>query len=190
MNYVLSIDPGCAGTGVALWRGETWEQKCSPVRCANLYGHCGSDWLGNACKIVDQLTEDFFEPYLISRVYIEWPRYMPGATGQAATVRGDIHKLTFLIGEISHAVRSLQDIPLTLVEVNTWKGTLDKDPIKERILRAIPDVVNLNPKTHSWDAIGIGLFMKGFLHESQCRNRSRSKKLVRTNGGRASQTLG
>ena len=171
MPVIISIDPGVSGTGVAIWDAETWDICVPPLEIANLYGHVKKKNLSDldaedhftyqAYDIADQL-----EPFLSReclQVYCEYPALFAGsAMSRACAVKGDLQKLTFIIGVFAgYCRRRAVPIPFKPVRVNDWKGQLPKDVVNRRIVKVIPNVLDLNPTTHSYDAIGIGLYAKG-----------------------------
>jgi Holliday junction resolvasome RuvABC endonuclease subunit len=157
----LSVDPGLTGTGLAFWRDRDWKKQVPPVHVQNLTVGYKGEWYERASRLSGEFHA-VVAPRKIVRVYIEWPIFFQGSVkGHSATVKGDIYKLCYLIGCYGEVCASL-DIPLELVNVGVWNGQLSKEVVWEWVKRRIPDVVKLNPESHSRDAIGIGLYKKGF----------------------------
>ena len=87
----------------------------------------------------------------IGSFYIEYPMVM----SQQIALSGNLTKLAWGVGVICGALLPLK---MTLVEVKKWKGQLPKEIVAKRIDKRLP---GLNIESHAYDAIGIGLFMKG-----------------------------
>ena len=167
---VLSIDPGLMGTGVALWTNEgsalDWERIELPQNVWT-YTPRGRTWQDRSQDCLMWLNY-IYKVYNVIDTYCEWPQYFMGAIGHSATVRGDIHKLTYLIGGIAHLATYVHTGNMHLVPVVEWKGQLPKQVVINRI-KQIYQKANLNInsidiKSHGWDALGIGLYVKGVFH--------------------------
>lgn len=100
----------------------------------------------------------------IQRVFIEWPSFFGSAIGHAAAARGDLVKLTFGAGFVCGELHSIFGCKTEPILVNDWKGQLPKDEVTRRIrsIIGVKKCRNLGIKTHAWDAVGIGLYAKGF----------------------------
>jgi hypothetical protein len=91
-----------------------------------------------------------------SRVVIEYPAFMPGtAGGMMVAARGDLVKLTILVGYLSSAFhwQGVQLIP-----VHKWKGQLPKRIVEQRITAVLRSPLVKTLKKDEWDAVGIGLY--------------------------------
>lgn len=166
MMCVLSIDPGLDGTGLAWWRWEGWKEPEGPFNCENLYGATREpeigNWLVRGQVIASKLRVRISTPNLkVMHIYCEYPKFMDNASGHMVARKGDLLKLTTLVGVFAEMAWERR-IPFTLVPVNDWMGQLPFEVMQRRLIDRIPDVVKLNPKSHSWSAIGIGLHSKGF----------------------------
>ena len=75
--------------------------------------------------------------------------------------RGDLVTLSFFIGFLAGR---LAPVPFIPIEVNRWKGQLSKKNVEQRIKNKLGEQVcdTLGIKTHAWDAVGIGLYCKGY----------------------------
>ncbi len=157
VKIILSIDPGLNGTGVVLWSADTWGR---PIGEARFIPHhikpSSKNWVENAsnmCCTLDELCKQFY----ISKLIVEFPRVFQSAIGQAASNKGDILKLAFLIGGIRETFPDAEFIPIT---PNEWKGQLPKFETIRRLRKVIPK--NRWVKSdHVWDAIGIALYAQG-----------------------------
>ncbi len=105
-----------------------------------------------------------FEPDL---VFIEEPLFISTAGGRAVAGRGDLVKLTLLAGSYWGAINSLR-METTFVPVRDWKGQLPKKVVEERIRLLLGKKFrDLTLLDHEWDAIGIGLWVQGFLRDGR-----------------------
>jgi Holliday junction resolvasome RuvABC endonuclease subunit len=148
----LTIDPGLAGTGWAVW-DISWKLKCWGV----IYESrelTGAEWHLRALDIANRV-EILAMQHKIKIAYIEQPAFFQSAGGQTTARSGALIKLTTLVGMIMSKLKTI-----TPVAVNKWKGQLPKNIVIERIQALLPDV---KAHTHAWDAIGLGLYLKGDL---------------------------
>ena len=142
----ITIDPGTNGCGYAVWTDKwkllrhgvvssstkTWELKMEDI-AKKLKFICGD---------------------IITKAYVEEPQKFHGTFGNMVADRGDLVKLSIFVGYI----KGYLGIPVESVKVIDWKGQLPKDVVIKRIKRLLPTV---NAKSHDWDAIGLGLYLKG-----------------------------
>lgn len=152
----LSVDPGLNGTGWALWSGGRLK-KTGTIRVRD-----ARHWSVRANDIVSELSS-VKVTHLVSRIDCEFPAFFDSAMGHAVAKRGDLLKLTYLVGLIAGRCAPT---PTVLIPVGIWKGQLPKEVIKRRAERALQGNKprSVRGKTeHEWDAIGIGLFTLGKL---------------------------
>lgn len=176
-RVILSIDPGITGTGVAVWMPDEWGENSLPFDAFNIYpsgmldsfplwagglhSAYANDWQSKAevicAKLANHLLKRKHSPMI---VFCEFPEYMEGVRGHTAAVSGDLLKMTYLVGKLSEWARNegSRFIPITPGE---WKGNLSKGVVERRICRLMPEAGIQGYKSHTWDAIGIGLYAKG-----------------------------
>jgi hypothetical protein len=97
--------------------------------------------------------------YQTELVVCEYPAYFDTVAGNMVAKKGDLLKLTYLVGLIAGRVHP---VPFRLVPVNAWKGQLPKEVVIGRLEKLYADTQcagKLN--SHSYDACGIGLHVKG-----------------------------
>jgi len=113
------------------------------------------EWEAKAYAVAARLSE-LCVLFKCSEGYIEYPAFFQahGACGVANS--GALVKLAWFVGLVCG---TLPFAP-KLVTVGNWKGQLPKKVVQQRILRILPKV---KATSHDWDAIGIGLFIKGDL---------------------------
>lgn len=162
---VLSVDPGLTGTGYAVWSAsaELWRLSRKPTRVGVITPPAKLEAMAKLRYLVERLSglmanED------INRVACELPEFWAGAFGRAVAARGDLVKLSLVVGAVA-ALAVERRAVFTTVPVRDWKGNLPKDVVERRIRRRIGDGVceQLGIKSHAWDAVGIGLYVKGML---------------------------
>lgn len=179
----LSIDPGLSGTGLAWWSEQHWGDVVPPIHAENLYcsvgatdstsgslaGTTSSVWQARARSLSEKLQTRIRE-YAPAAVYCEFPEFMDSASGVMVATKGDLQKLTFVVGNFAQVCWNA-GIPFYPILVNEWKGQMSKQKVELRIRKRLPDLVDQPYKavSHSIDAIGIGLFAKGMLHASRTR---------------------
>lgn len=145
----LSIDPGLAGTGWAVWN-KTGRLKKHGVLTPKASAVSKKAFLARELCNIAQVEK-------VVEAWIEYPAKFGGVKGNMVANRGDLVKLAELVGYIEAALNML-DITVEPIPVMKWKGQLPKDIVIKRILRILPDC---KAKSHDWDAIGIGLYKLG-----------------------------
>jgi len=161
-HKIISVDTGINALGYALWR-DNKELEC-PIEA-------GIVKVPN--KIIKELWELKIE-YLLNEfgellsfnpntklIVLEWPNIRSGAVGRAAS--DDVLHLGYAVGYHVHQARE-RGINTLLAPVVNWKGNLSKEIVATRIQKAIGnrDQKGNEFKSHAYDAVGIGLWAKGF----------------------------
>lgn len=177
MDTWLTVDPGTDYTGVAAWEaGEDWTRSVPPTSTALLRPNLprSADWYERAMAQADELRR-FIEALRkpvgrgfgggaprtrIVEMAIEWPEVWGGsAKADAAAKTGSTPKLCFLVGAFAHIAHDFA-IPFRPVTVREWKGQLSKPQAIRRIRKVLGENCG-DYQRDEWDAIGIGLFLKG-----------------------------
>lgn len=151
---ILCIDPSIVSTGFALFKSNDLFPAHHGLLRPNVKTAL---WHERAHWVADILLSStkFFRP----SVYCEMPQYFQSAVGHAAATLGSLSKLCYLIGAIGHACKTA-GVPFHLVPVLDWKGQLPKEVVNRRIQK----ILKCSEKTFradEWDAVGIGLWIKG-----------------------------
>lgn len=155
---LVAIDPG-VHLGWAFWP----DNKRYPVRCGVVKPQHGKskDFFLNIHSTTHQLGEIILmlKPKFI---VCEWPQSFTSVGGRAASGAGSIIKLAFGIGQLA-MIADACEASFIPIPVAQWKGNLSKHIVIKRIKKTLTSArLNyLEPFSHSWDAIGIGLFCKG-----------------------------
>lgn len=156
--YLISIDPGLQGTGIALW---DLAQPPVPVAVTVLNRSTKGEWWDRAMLMAQELRG-----WLEARVpnwcpadiaVCEFPQYQESAGRSMGWRTGDLQRLTFLTGVFAQRLRPAEFYP---VEPSGWKGQLPKHVVEMRITEQLGKATckRLGIKTHAWDAVGIGLW--------------------------------
>jgi len=171
-RYAISIDPGVTGTGLAIWdlHPREWKRSVAPVDvrvytpskkfklfqdkakeiCDHVYSTCTGHGIG-------------MEGHGGVRMYCEYPEFRNTAAGQAVAATGSLSKLSYMCGVLGGLCWYMKTefIP---IPVSRWKGQLPKEIVKKRIIKRLGRTTcrQLNIRTHGWDAVGVGLYAKGF----------------------------
>lgn len=143
----ITIDPGTAGTGFALW-DKNWKL----MDYGNLYGK-SKDWKSKTIDISRSLSQ-IVKDFNVEQAYIEKPRKFNGVFGSMVADKGDLVKLSMFVGYLDGYL----NIPMEFVEIIDWKGTLPKDIVEKRVRKIFPEI---KAKSHCIDAVGIGLYLRG-----------------------------
>lgn len=146
----LTVDPGIIGTGYAVWARDwsliSWGQ-IQPRKDRTLE---------QRSSLILSTLKMLIMKYTAMELYIEYPAVFSGKLGIAIAKRGDIVKLAFVTGIIC----GISWKRFNLVPVNKWKGQLPKEVVKKRINKIFPNYVL---KDHEYDAVGLGLYLRGDL---------------------------
>ena len=146
----ITIDPGATGSGWAVW-DKNWKLINNGV----INPDSKLEWEAKAYQVVARLSE-VCVLFDCAEGYIEYPAFFMahGACGVANS--GALVKLAWFVGLVCGAL----PFPPKLVTVGSWKGQLPKKVVISRIKRILSDV---KATSHDWDAIGIGLYIRGDL---------------------------
>lgn len=152
-NFVISIDPGITGTGLAIWDYPTKTIKHTevitvPSRDNKISWEIRSELVLRQCWSV-------FESYRPQIIYCERPTYF-ATTEKGLKSAGDkaFEKLVFFTGSL-WGLAITQNIMWNFIEIQDWKGQMSKEIVIARLDKKFP---NNTFKTHVYDAVGIGLF--------------------------------
>jgi len=158
MKHFMTVDPGL-DFGIAKWKeGELWPEVVEVFVHSKTKNK--TDWFPRAQESYVEFREHLLCEPEPSKVYFEWPDFF----ANASTRRGDQGKLQMLIGMMVGACLEL-DLEVELVNVRDWKGNLPKHVVEAQVKRILtPRFCARNGiKTHAYDAVGIGLYLKGEL---------------------------
>ncbi len=145
----ITIDPG-THLGIAIWN----YTDLAPIHAFELNGNFRFKMLTGVIKAMSVEAPDSL------RVYCENASLMKGSTKGIVTAEsGALVKLAQSIGRIIQ-ICEICEVPITLIPVMKWKGTLPKKVCEDRIRRILPDIAT-KTSDHIIDAIGIGLHVKG-----------------------------
>ncbi len=157
MTYIITVDPGISGTGIATWAPD----RLAPVYTKSIIiPEPREDWV----ERMRLMSEEFYQTLKaqqesISKVYIEYPKLMQTASGMASAQRGDVFKLMCFVGVLAAQCwrYNTEFIPLP---VNDWKGVLPKGVVAQRVAARLKCSARAYPN-HVMDAVGMGLYLKG-----------------------------
>lgn len=144
---IVTVDPGLGGTGYAVWN-EKWKLLDHGVVVSKEKENWGHKAVEIAFQLSGLLPEDF-------TLYIELPELHQSPGGMVTARSGALVKLAWFTGFLSSYLMPLK---FNFVTPTSWKGQLPKTVVKERIKKILP---NLKARSHDWDAVGIGLYLKG-----------------------------
>jgi hypothetical protein len=166
VKAMLAIDSGIEG-------GYAWFPSGSklPLKCGlfGLIGNCdgGLIYQKRTIQVVDRffdVLEEELGPFRPAQVYCEWPVIFRGGGSMAAEGSGSLIKLAYWVGHfagvLSQKWPSVEFVP---VEPNEWKGQLSKKMVEQRLQTLLGGRLwlQLKPKSHAIDAVGIGCWARG-----------------------------
>lgn len=155
---IATIDPGIRGTGIAIWSMDNWQKETLPIATYVVTPPADEDWV-YAIADLHKHIEPIWEQHNVQKAYCEFPQYFTSGKGHSATAKGDIYKLSCLVGVFMGMMLG-KGTMLIPVQVNVWKGQLSKDAVIARLLKREPRLRNLDIETHAWDAVGIAYYHK------------------------------
>lgn len=166
----LSIDPGLNGTGWAVWDREKADKLVKPIASGSVPGTNAASELTSRCAWICTALNLICHQFSVLEVAVEMPQFMEGSSkGMAAARDGDLVSLSILVGAICGNMWKVQNgqsktfgWTTHLVSVSQWKGNLKKDICLERVERLLPKWRSSTDTTHEADAVGLGLYCKGF----------------------------
>jgi len=169
-QYIVGIDPGFGGTGLALFKDKSlrnvlWirdiRKKTFTERAHDLASNIDS-WIFREINKIGKDSDLIEQPAIVCEI----PAYQNTPSRSMGWKKGDLQKLTYLVGAIGYACsiscyNKHEAIFPEFVTVSPagWKGQLSKQIVIDRIKRKNSDVEErFQPKLDVWDAIGIGLW--------------------------------
>ena len=153
---ILGIDPGLSGTGWAVLNdnNELVSHGVLNFRSDKLSFQKRAMQYGRAIRDIQNSNG-------IQMAGIEYPAFFDSAGGTMVAKKGDLLKLTFLVGIIYSYLRRNPQTKVLLVPVHEWKGQLPKLVVIQRIKMHYGSRITRNLKSHDWDATGIAMHLGG-----------------------------
>ena len=164
------VDPGFGGTGWAYFPrvATRRRQKPLPPEAMNVLHYDSAikslkddaDWVLAMRHLHSQFLCKL-DDYLPAVVHIEFASLWQSAKSHASANRGDLFKLTALIGAYAAACMQV-GCEIRFVRVAAWKGQLPKRVVRARIDRAWGNFAGRTGlRDHETDAVGMGLAFQG-----------------------------
>ncbi len=176
-QLLVAIDTGTVALGVALFDDSPGQrERLGPPLWAEVFtARKADDWMprlawlhGQVEALVDRFVDLGWNP---RRYALEWPEFRASAVGIAAAATSSLGQLAAACGWHSCAAVERYAEPV-LVPVSKWKGSLPKKVVTARITGAIglTDQDGTIIQSHAIDAVGVGLFAKGYpmSHQAFC----------------------
>ena len=166
-RYVVAIDPSIASCGVAVWEFTNWRkwENITPPDQVHLWHPIlrnpkEATWdakLTWMAQRFDELLEVLGD---VKTVGCELPMLVRGGGGDVVASSGALVKLSCCVGAFA-GVCAVKDVEFLPIPVYEWKGQLPKDIVNRRIRQLLGNENCRKFKRDIWDAVGIGLHMKG-----------------------------
>ena len=146
----MTMDPGTRKTGWCIM-----DPKTIHIVDAGMLTSMEDHWLKNCQRIWPKVINVFYK-YNPKMFLYEIPEHWKGVQGGSAEESGSVGKLQFFCGGV-HALMSPLVRDIRNVTPSGWKGQMDKDMIRRRLMRRMPSQAqNLEKLNHNIvDAIGI-----------------------------------
>lgn len=153
MNKILCIDPGFT-MGLAVFNDDSLCTEPIDFRVAHAYT---GEWQEKTELIVRHLCITLTD-HKPKKVFCEMPEFWKGSEiGAIAADKGYLTHLAYLVGSLAGTCWS-RNVIFKAIEVKTWKGQMTKPACDKAIERRLGKTY----PNHVADAVGIGLFVKGF----------------------------
>jgi hypothetical protein len=157
---VLTVDPGVE-SGWAVWSARDWGKCVPPSETGVVVPKTTLQWEDRIDAAIKQYEKEF-RWYQFELVIIERPHFMEGERGNTAARADALVKLAIFYGMLRQLYRG-NGVPVVPARVIVWKGQLKKDIVNARIEKRLGKTACKGFETHAWDAVGIGLWAKGYL---------------------------
>ncbi len=160
-KVVMTVDSGTE-YGYAIWKYPFHNRLDLPIEVGIMKeGLRGVDWHLRAYLAAMKIETELGKIYRITRAGVEKPFYVDSSAGQAVA-KDSLIKLSQATGMIVSRLID-QGAEVEYIPVIEWKGQMSKLMTIKRIEEALfTKFGKVNYNSHEWDAVGIGLFMKGF----------------------------
>lgn len=162
LNSVLTIDPAIGSLGWALWKRRAWENTKPVPSFTGLLEQKGSENWWERSFFQASALEKSLKNFGMSEVYCEMPEFFGTAGGFAAAQTDSLQKLCYLVGQLGFIFRD-KGADFYPIKVTEWKGQLSKEVVMMRVIQILGSENCRNFKKDIWDAVGIGLYIKGLL---------------------------
>jgi len=147
----ISVDPGVSGTGYAIWSRTNRIIDFGIIAPPSTIKEFEARVMN-----IERRLRNVVRTYKVEKSYIEFPAFYQGFGGQVTARSGALVKLAFTVGILYGALPECH-----LVPVSSWKGSLPKEIVIQRIRKILPKTDWMDFKEHVWDACGIGLHVQG-----------------------------
>lgn len=165
----LSVDPGIE-LGAAMWDYESSENPSvaltpicmPPIDTGVFYPNKDLEWVEGVQTTIAKLdgfisrNSDPESGVSVAQCFCEWPAFFEDA--RVAARDGALVKLAAAVGMVIELCRH-RNIMFFQVPVHKWKGQMPKEAVINRIRKRLP---GHEYRSHAWDAVGIGLWAKGY----------------------------
>lgn len=160
LDNLMFIDPGLMGTGYAYFdRIVRTASTPRPPISYGVYTPKGCSWESRAGAVCDWLR-GMMKGARVKYTILEMSQMWEGSpVSFSSALKGDLFKLTYLIGGMGEVVRTTTDREPVLVTARVWKGQLSKDAVKRRL----QDAFTHRYHEHEADAVAMGLSAQGLL---------------------------
>jgi len=161
----IFLDPGTKHTGGAVWEPETWKAPGPrPPDKTFLWTQRKHDWQERAEEQAHNLNELLEQVRCRATVHCELPAFFGTGGGEVVASSGALVKLSMLAGAFL-ATAALNDAKFEPIPVRDWKGQLPKNIVEQRIKEFLGETACRSYVKDVWDAVGIGLFVRGDLFQ-------------------------
>ncbi len=160
MPTILSIDPG-QSTGYALWSKSSWAKLERPLAVGLLKPDDREDTWEFRCVDLGRQLDRLIRTREVAHIFCELPMFVD-TEGGLAVAQKSLVKLCYLVGTYAGVALS-GNRPFVPVPVAQWKGQTPKEVVNKRIEGRLGKKACAGYRADIWDAVGIGLWAKGYL---------------------------
>lgn len=172
----LTIDPGLNGTGIAIWDINLWENPKHgifinpPIKVFSFYEKHFNEYIRicNYLLKINGILSTYFYKSLrlnVKNIYIEEPSFFDSEKGRVTARSDSLRKLCHFVGFMhGYFLNIFPKSSVKFIPIINWKGQAPKEVIQKRIIKLLGEEHCKQYKnSHVFDAVGIGLYLQGFL---------------------------
>jgi len=144
----IVIDPGSGGSGYSIW-----DMNWNLLSYGNVFPKEKEIWEIKVYEVAEELKR-IAQKWRCNEGHIEYPAFFMTHNSGGVASSGALVKLAFFTGVVCGTMPFL----VKILKVSEWKGNLPKKVVINRIKKILP---TCKAKSHSWDSIGMALYLSG-----------------------------
>lgn len=168
---VMFIDPGVRNMGYAFWPElhrlvrPNKRRLILPSNSGLVTAPRNIPWMNAVLEHQVPWLTSMIRMHDITTLVVEFTEvWATSEVSMASATKGDLQKLTFMIGAMVHSFTINTGLIPTLISPRDWKGTMPKDVMKRRLRIAVNAAgAHKQYSEHEADAVAMGVSVQGLL---------------------------